>query len=69
MSEIPDWLAENYDAIVADKNRGETYESVAATAEARNDAVLAGWARKRAASQKKDVTPRTAAPAAPKSKR
>jgi hypothetical protein len=69
MSEIPDWLAENYEAIVADKNRAISYDSLAGIADAKGDKALAGWARSRAASTKKDVTPRTAEAPTPKSKR
>lgn len=67
-SEVPlvdDWVAENYDALVADENRGLSYKNVADNAEAQGDKALAAWARKRAANKGKDVTPTTADDKAP----
>lgn len=65
---IENWLAENYEALVADETRGVSFDSLADDAESKNSPELAAWARERAASRKKDVTPRAAVPAK-KSKR
>ena len=62
--EVPDYVAENYEALVADKNRNLTFKKVADDADESGDKALAAWARKRAAG-KKDVTP-TEATSAPK---
>lgn len=63
MPEIEQWIADNYDGLVADVNRGVTYESLAVSADAKGSPELAAWARERAARAKKDVTPATAKPA------
>ena len=59
---IPDWLAENYEQIIADPNRGMSYEDVAVVAESRGGADVAAWARKRAAESGRKVTPEKAEP-------
>lgn len=68
MAELDAWLIANYEAIVADKNRFESYESIAAVAEQKNAPDLAAWARSKAA-KKKDVTPTAAVADVPKAKR
>lgn len=67
MSDIEPWLAENYEGLVADPVRVDTFDSIAERAEKSGDKSLAAWARKRAAATA-DVTPRKATPA-PKSTR
>lgn len=62
------WLADNYDAIVRDVNRTDTYETIAAHADVSASPELAAWARKRAAESGAAVTPRAARPT-PKSRR
>jgi hypothetical protein len=62
MAEIDQWVADNYDAIVADKRRGVTYESLAEDADAKNAPDLAAWARAQAAKAGADVTPVDALP-------
>lgn len=59
MANIEQWVADNYDELVADEGRSETYDSVAERAESSGDAALAGWARAKAAGQNVDVTPST----------
>ena len=60
MADIESWVAENYDAVVADESRNETYETIAATADVLGAPELAAWARKRAADAGKNVTPKAA---------
>ena len=64
MADIEKWLAENYESIVADEARSDTFESIADTAEAQDSPELAAWARKRAAESGKRVTPTGAKPGA-----
>lgn len=64
-SQIPQHLAENYDAIVADPERRLTYKQLAKQAKAQNDPQLAAWARARAAAGGRDITPTNATPAPP----
>jgi hypothetical protein len=45
--EVDDWVASNYDQLVADKRR--TYKDIEKGAEEMDDKILAGWARERAA--------------------
>lgn len=66
---IENWLAENYEGLVADENRNFTFEAIAEDAEKKNSPELAAWAREKAAGKKKDVTPRAGKPAPAKSKR
>lgn len=68
MPEIEQWIAENYDAIVADESRAVSYDDVAEFAESHDSPELAGWARRRAAEAGKNTTPKSAK-AEPKSKR
>jgi hypothetical protein len=49
-------LAENYEAVIADPNRGITYETLAES----DSPDLAAWARKRAAEAGKSVKPANA---------
>jgi hypothetical protein len=55
--EIPDYIAENYDQLVADENRGLSYDEVATRAAESGDVQLAAWARRRAKEGGDDVTP------------
>jgi hypothetical protein len=57
MAEIDQWVADNYDAIVADELRGVTYKSLAEDADEKNSPDLAAWARAKAAKAGKNVTP------------
>lgn len=50
-------LEANYDAIVADETRIETYKSIADNAEANAAPDLAAWARQRASKGGADVKP------------
>lgn len=59
---IPEWLAENYELLVADPNRGVGYEDVAVLAESRGSADVAAWARKRAVESGRRITPVDAVP-------
>lgn len=61
-SSLPDYVAENYRALVADENRNLSFEDVAKRAESEGDAELAAWARAEAAGKGKDVTPKDATP-------
>lgn len=56
---VPEWVAENYRALVADENRTITFETIAESA----DPALAAWARQQAAGGGEDVTPVEAKPA------
>lgn len=68
-SSLPDYVAENYRALVADENRNLTFKDVAERAEADGDAELAAWARAEAANKGKDVTPKDATPSRAQVKR
>ena len=61
--EIPGWLAENYDELVADPNRNLSYTKLAERSADAGEHELAGWARQRAAAHGEDITPVDAAPA------
>ncbi|WP_336627365.1 MULTISPECIES: hypothetical protein [unclassified Microbacterium] len=61
--EIPGWLAENYDELVADPNRNLSYTKLAERSADAGEHELAGWARQRAAAHGEDLTPVDAAPA------
>jgi hypothetical protein len=67
-TEIDEFAAGNYDAIVNDDTRNVSYEDIAKRAEELDDARTAAWARERAAQSGKNVTP-AKAKTAPKSKR
>lgn len=58
--DIPQHVADNYDALVADPDRNLTWDGVAERADAEGDKALAAWARRQAAGDGKDVTPTTA---------
>jgi len=60
--DIPQHVADNYDALVADPDRNLSYDGVAERAENEGDATLAAWARQKAAGEGKDVTPTNATP-------
>jgi hypothetical protein len=45
--EIPEDVAKNYEALVADENRTVTYKSIAKDAEALDDPALKAWAERR----------------------
>jgi hypothetical protein len=62
MAEIDQWVADNYDAIVADECRNVTYDSLAEDADAKNSPDLAAWARGQAAKAGANVTPVAAVP-------
>ena len=61
--DIPGWLAENYDELVADPNRNLSYTKLAERSADAGEHELAGWARQRAAAHGEDITPVDAAPA------
>ncbi len=62
---IPAWLAENYDELVNDPPRNDSYTKLAERSAASGDHALAGWARQRAAAAGEDLTPVDAEPAGP----
>ena len=68
-AEITKHAEENWDAIVADPDRDETYESVAQFGDENEAPDLAAWARERAAKGGQDVTPVEAEPDTAKSER
>lgn len=65
---IDPWVEENYDSIVNDPARHETYDIIAENAASMGDANLAAWARERAAKAGEDVTPTDAEPASKESR-
>lgn len=63
---IDDYVAENYEALLADKDRNLTPKKLADQAEEAGDLQLAAWARAKAAGKNADVTPTDATDEAPK---
>jgi hypothetical protein len=53
-------IRDNYEAIVADEIRNVSFDDIAKHADEMDDSSLAAWARKRAAEQGKNTTPRSA---------
>jgi hypothetical protein len=58
-------VIDNYEALVADKERNLTFAKVAKRADEAGDKNLAAWARARAKSKGSDITPAGATPADP----
>lgn len=60
--DIPGWLADNYDELIADPNRNDSYSALAERSAADGAHELAGWARQRARQHGEDITPVDATP-------
>lgn len=62
---VEDYVAENYEAIVADENSGKSWSDIADMADKNNSPSLAAFARAKASKSKADVTPTGATYEAP----
>ena len=60
--DIPGWLADNYDELIADPNRNDSYTKLAERSTEAGHHELAGWARQRARQHGEDITPVDATP-------
>jgi len=67
VADLEEWLAENYEQIVADG--GNTFEGIAELGELSGPPSLAAWARKRASESGRSVVPVNARAVLPSTKR